>query len=289
MTPDIWTKVGIAAAAAMGLLSLAWVMSKGITLRAARRHGVFAAIAVLMSLYAGTKPPKPEVEYPNGLRDDGTCFDTNTWKSVTFKWSLSTGYPADAVLTFSYRTLGSEDPWTQFQGTVVASALEHVQSTASLIPAEATNWEYSVTSEYHAGEVRILDFEAYACTTQRFVTCRWTCPTNVVGNRAIVQYRMKESGSIGGQPDTWHDAVTVFMQTNNAVNVEGNFVSRGLDREFRVFVPATSTLTRVYVRGMPVSLIRGDASILLDDRTEEDARRFRDGIILKESILEVAR
>lgn len=194
---------------------------------------VFALAAIGLTLYAGTKP---RVTMPPGVADDGSCFDTNAWQWVEFRWKLQRDYPLDVLLVFDAKT-GTND-WFNIGAEFAGMLTNRIDLTD--LPEHPTNYVYRITSEYVPGAVEIRDFSAAAQTNRMAVVCRWTAPSQLVGLQANVQSRIKFVPVA-----EWTTVSTVTIQETNEVEVSGNFVNRRLDREFRVVVEGYSPFTLI--------------------------------------------
>lgn len=192
-----------------------------------RRHWKFLLVSLAVMTWAGTKPT---VLYPTGITDDGSCFDTNGWQWVEFRWKTSAGYPPDwPVLIDAAVAGGAETNWFAIAEATAGELTNRV--SASVLSGNPTNFIYRITSDYTPAVVEIKDFSAFTLETNMAVVCSWTCPTNLVGLVGQVQYRKV---SVANAP--WVVAKTHVMQLHNEVTVVGNFVGGRIDREFRVVV-----------------------------------------------------
>ena len=61
---------------------------------------LLAVAAIVAVVWAVPKPWQPRVEWPEGVTDNGSNVDTNTWSTLEFKWNLREGYPEDTTLEF---------------------------------------------------------------------------------------------------------------------------------------------------------------------------------------------
>ena len=225
-----WIMIG----GVLAVLELALIIALVIFRNAPRKVcKVFALSTIGLVLYAGTKP---SVQMPPGVADDGSCFDTNDWQWVEFRWKLQRDYPLDVLLVFDAKT-GTND-WVNIGAELSGMLTNRIDLTG--LPEHPTNYVYRITSEYVPGAVEIRDFSASAQTNRMAVVCRWTAPSQLVGLQANVQCRIKFVPVA-----EWTTVSTVTIQETNEVEVAGNFVNRRLDREFRVVVEGYSPFTLI--------------------------------------------
>lgn len=230
-----WTVLGLAVSAAIVLASVVFLVARYVPAKFVRRHWLFAAAAAAFALWAGVKP---EVSWPAGVRDDGSCFDTNDWQFVEFRWKLAQGYPEDANLVIEAALRNDIEARQYFEiWSGAASTLTQRVAAASFAQSHVTNYVFRMSGEYVPGKVEISDFAALACTTQRMVFCTFSCPTNLVGLTGRVEVREKRAGA------AWFPVLRATVSEHNGVAVPGNFVNRRTDREFRIVVDGWSPFT----------------------------------------------
>ena len=76
--------------------------------------------------------------------------------------------------------------------------------------------------------------------TAKAATFRVVCGEDLVGESAQVQMRLDATGSVWKTVDTYE-----IGSTNETRTVKGCYISGGVDRYFRVFVPASAAVLEV--------------------------------------------
>ena len=245
-----WTALGMATAAGVFALLVAWCAARVSDAIDIRRHrGLFALMAVAFAIFAGAKHGAllPIVEKPRWMTVTSTV-NTNDYLSAWIEWRSSYKVPDDTPLTL-YLAKGGE---ATTNWNVAAYAYWQDRSNeVHVVEDNITNYLAKVECLYEPGEIHIADFKAFASRTNMAVTCSWTCPSNAVGWSADIEYRMKS-----GDPSYWTFLKSVTVQMTNTVTVSGNYVSRGLDREFRVVIHGAESLYGINISVDRVTYLR---------------------------------
>lgn len=254
---NFWIAFGWLTVVGIGALCIAWIAAKVSDSVDIRKHrGAFAALAAALAIFAGAKhgaPTLPVVEKPKWMMVTSTV-NTNDYLSAWIEWRSSYNVPDDTMLTI-YLARGGQA--TTNWNVAAYSYWQDRSNEVYVAEDNITNYLAKVECLYEPGDIRVSDFKAFASRTNMSVTCSWTCPTNAVGWTADIEYRMKQ-----GEPSYWTLLKRVTVQTNNSVKVSGNYVSRGLDREFRVVLYGFSNAF-----GVRIPL---DTVVYFKDRTPED-------------------
>jgi len=220
-----WLIVGSIVATAVVFAYLAPVLLCGAK-RFADMKGHRAAFALLIAalvVYAGAKHKVPIVEKPAWLFVEAVV-DTNTWDRAVFSWHVTGHVPADTPLFIdTAKPQGAVTNWTS-HATVYGA-----RSNTLFFAENPTNYIARVRCDYVPGAIEIKDFLARASLTNRIVDITFTVPTNVIGQTGAVEYRLKRAN------EPWRLLGTHLAEaTNNHYRAVGNFISRGIDREFRI-------------------------------------------------------
>lgn len=225
----IWLLIGLATAAAIVVTA---IVCAATSIPKEQRRGALAVIVIGFAFGVLWAAVKPSTNWPTGIRDDGSLFDTNDWRWVEFRWKLQRDFPAYVPLTFDAKPRSGGN-W--FNLDVAESGLLTNRIDLTGLSDHPTNYIFRVTSEYTPGTVEIKDFSAKAATNAMEVVCCWTSPTNLVGLVGNIQYRLREPPG-----STWTSAKNVVIARTNEVHVAGNFVNRRIDRDFRIVVDGYS-------------------------------------------------
>jgi len=222
-----WQLVGVTAATAIVAAFLVTAVLRGFNAFFSRKGHRLALVlfAAFLSSYAATK--MKVAEKPSWM-EVNAIVNTNTWNEATVAWAATGFVPADAPVLIDVALDGQAvTNWTQRASTTYAAA-SNVVSFAGLSPSNPTNYILRLRCDYLPCKVEITDFLARASLTNRIVDVTFSAPTNLVGKTGTVEYRMLRPG------EPWRFLTTVVARTNNHVRAVGNFVSRGIDRAFRV-------------------------------------------------------
>ena len=234
---NFWIAFGWLSVIGIGALCLAWIAAKVSDSVDIRKHrGALAALAAGLCIFAGAKhgsPTLPIVEKPKWMTVTSTV-NTNDYLSAWIEWRSSYPVPDETPLTI-YIAKGGQA--TTNWNVAAYSYWQDQSNEVHVVEDNITNYLAKVECLYEPGEVRITDFKSFASKTNMAVTCYWTCPSNAVGWTADIEYRMKE-----GSPSYWTQLKSCTVQMTNTVTVIGNYVSRGLDREFRVVIHGQESL-----------------------------------------------
>lgn len=221
---SFWIAVGFATVAAV---CLCLVVRCADFIPARHRKVAMKLMAVAGVVGIAWAALKPSIEWPRGVTNHDSAFDTNSWAYVDIAWKLGEDYPLDVLFTIEAKPKSGGD-YAPVQTCYSGDCSNRV--TATTLGGNPTNFTYRVTSEYEPGTVSIKDLFAVANTNNLSVTCRWTCPAELVGLSGRIMCRKLDEVS------TWHLERVVPMQATNVVTLVGNFVNGRLDREFCVVV-----------------------------------------------------
>ncbi|MBQ6924839.1 MAG: hypothetical protein IJQ73_09370 [Kiritimatiellae bacterium] len=195
-------------------------------------HIAFALAALFWAPYAGSKMflyisafPKWMSSAQAYVPDDAT----NDFSRIVFTWqgSAAAVIPPDAPILIEAAERGTTN-YQPIAEAVYADGSNIVDTAGwSLNP---TSFVYRLTSSAAPTVVDIVDFAAVASETSRTVRVSFTAPTNLLECVAHIHARIKEHGA------PFEEVASIVVKTSNVVTVEGNFISRGVDREFRAVV-----------------------------------------------------
>lgn len=231
---DFWQSIGLLAAIVEMFALLAPAISYGARQFVSfRGHRVaFAAFGIVLCLFAGAKhgaPTVPVVEKPVWMTAIATV-DTNTWTSATFSISSSGIIHPETPLFIDVALSGQAETNWQTHVSTTWELRPGVVSFAALSHSNPTNYLVRIRCDASPAIVTITDFAALASVTDRFMSCTFTAPTNIVGKTAIVDVQMDTEIRV------WVPVYSFQVATNNSVIIRGNFISNGQDRRVRVRV-----------------------------------------------------
>ena len=233
-----WTALGMATAAGVFALLVAWIAARvGDAIDIRRHRGLFALMSVAFAIFAGAKHMVIQVvDLPSWLTVSVDYVEETPTKA-TFAFSSPKQIPADTVIDFAVAIGGgSETNWIA-RPSAVYGLRQHEISTADLTPSHITNYLVRITSDYIPEDVYIHDFTAVASRTNLAVTCDFNCSTNLVGAPGVIQHRdLVVLDDITTADTGWQTDYSFTTHKDNHITIIGNFVSRGTDREFRVVV-----------------------------------------------------
>ena len=197
-----------------------------------RSFWALVAAALAFMLYAGVKPKVDQ--WPEGVMNDGSCFDTNAWQYVDLKWKLREGYPHNVPLTFWRKPIAGIGDWAEIGEEPAGSLARRFYSGTEEIPDNPTNYIYKVTSGYVPPKLPSI---ALVSSTVSNVTIAVSCATNYLGSSAVWESRRQM------WPDTrlpvWGPWTEIgqgfsFDSTNMNKTVTGNFVNGRRNTEIRL-------------------------------------------------------
>lgn len=194
---------------------------------------VFLVAALFAAHFAGSKVAlhiqsiPPWMSTAQGYVPDEA---TNDFGRIVFEWTgaPSAVIPADAPIYIDAAPHGT----TNFARIVEAvyGDRSNVVDTSSWT-LNPTSYVYRMTSPTSPTVIDIRDFAVVASETSRHVRVSFTAPTNFFEAVARVQARMRDNEALFADVSTF-----VVRRTNNVVTIDGDFISRGIDREFRAIV-----------------------------------------------------
>lgn len=197
-----------------------------------RSFWLLTSVSIVLGLYAAIKP-KVET-WPEGVMNDGSCFDTNDWRYVELKWKLRESYPQDIPLTFWRKPAAMSGDWSAIGEEQAGSLVRRFYSGTAELPDNPTNYIYKVTSVYVPAKLPSIELVS---STASNVTIKVICATNYLGYAAIWQTRRQIFA------DTrlpfwgpWTDLGPLFFfdatETNRTVS--GQFVNGRKNTEIRL-------------------------------------------------------
>ena len=195
-----------------------------------RSFWTLVAAALVFAVYAAVKP-KVET-WPEGVMNDGSCFDTNEWRYVELRWKLREGYPHNVPLTFWRKPTGGD--WSAIGEEPSGSLVRRFYSGTDELPDNPTNYIYKVTSGYVPAKLPSIELVS---STASNATIKVICATNYLGYAALWQARRQIFADsrlpIWGP---WTEIGQGFFfdatETNHIVN--GQFVNGRKNTEIRL-------------------------------------------------------
>ena len=190
------------------------------------------AAALVFALYAAVKPHV--AQWPEGVMDDGSCFDTKAWQYVEMKWKLREGYPQDVPLTFWRKPIAGIGDWAEIGEEPSGSLARRFYSGTEEIPDNPTNYIYKVTSGYVPPKLPSI---ALVSSTVSNVTIAVSCATNYLGSSAVWEARRQMW--LDTRLPVWGPWTEIgqgfsFDSTNMNKTVTGNFVNGRRNTEIRL-------------------------------------------------------
>lgn len=199
-----------------------------------RKRSFWALVAatIILSVYAVVKPKVDQ--WPEGVMDDGSCFDTNEWRYVEFKWKLRESYPQDIALTFWRKPTTIPGDWFAIGEEQSGALARRFYSGTAELPDNPTNYIYKVTSGYVPAKIPSIELVS---STASNATIKVICATNYLGYAALWQARRQIFADsrlpIWGP---WTEIGQGFFfdatETNHIVN--GQFVNGRKNTEIRL-------------------------------------------------------
>lgn len=104
---------------------------------------VLGALAVLLTIYAGTK--RPAVTWDNVLADAGSAIDTNDLRNVTFAWTYPEYIPAASAVSIYALPKSAADTNDMF---LVATTRADGSPLSVQMPTDATNYLFWAECSY---------------------------------------------------------------------------------------------------------------------------------------------
>lgn len=209
-----------------------------------RSFWLLLAISAIVMIGAVPKPWRPVIEWPEGVTDNGSTVDTNTWATLEFKWNLREGYPKDTPLEFYRKPANGVGDWAAM-GIEPAGSLHRLFNFGTAeIPDNPTNYIYKVVSSYVPPALPSI---ALVSTTASNVTIKVNCATNYIGYSAQWEARRQI------YPDTrlpvwgpWSDLgqSVIFNETETNRVVEGSFVNGRRNTEIRLKMHISDEATK---------------------------------------------
>ena len=205
---------------------------------------LLAISAIVMVVWAVPKPWRPRIEWPEGVTDNGSTVDTNTWSTLEFKWTLREGYPNDTPLEFYCKPTTGVGDWAAM-GVEPAGSRHRLFNFGTVErPDNPTNYIYKVMSSYVPPALPSI---ALVSTTASNVTIKVNCATNYIGYSAQWEARRQM------YPDTrlpvwgpWADLgqEIIFNATETNRVVEGSFVNGRRNTEIRLKMHISDEATK---------------------------------------------
>ena len=196
-----------------------------------RSFWALVAASLVFRLYAGVKP---EVKaWPEGVTNDGSCFDTNDWQYVELKWKLRESYPHEVPLTFWRKPTDGGD-WSAIGEEPAGSLVRRFYSGTEEIPDNPTNYIYKVTSGYVPPKLPSI---ALVSTSVSNVSIAVSCSTNYLGFAAVWEARRQIY--LDTRLPVWGPWTEIgqgfFIDSTNVIEtVTGNFVNGRRNTEIRL-------------------------------------------------------
>lgn len=191
-----------------------------------------AAASIVFALYAAVKPEFDQ--WPEGVLDNGSCFDTNAWRYVEMKWKLREGYPQDVPLTFWRKPIVGIGDWVAIGEEPAGRQIRRFYSGSAELPDNPTNYLYKVTSGYVPQKLPTI---ALVSSTVSNVTISIGCATNYLGHAAVWEARRKiwaDQRLPSWGPWTELGQSVFLNATNMTETVTGNFVNGRKNTELRL-------------------------------------------------------
>lgn len=169
--------------------------------RAKRHAAVLSVVAALAIIIGGTKPPKPYIQWDEGLHDNGSYIDTNNLNRIEIRWTYEAWIPNIATFTLSAVERDSTNLFT------IGTAPITDRSLSAIMEREATNYlffaEQSFVPDapvvtngvYH---VKCVDGGRGAITN---IVAEWHYRTNGVEFPVVVQPYFNEEDGLLVTPD----------------------------------------------------------------------------------------
>ena len=195
---------------------------------------LLAVAAIVAVVWAVPKPWQPRVEWPEGVTDNGSNVDTNTWSTLEFKWNLREGYPEDTPLEFYCKPTTGVGDWAAMGVEPAGSRVRRFDFGTVELPDNPTNYIYQVRSSYVPPALPSI---ALVATTVSNVTIKVSCATNYLGYSAMWEARRQM------RPDTrlpiwgpWTELgqAVIFEATETNRVVVGEFVNGRRNTEIRL-------------------------------------------------------
>lgn len=197
-----------------------------------RSFWALVAASLIFSIYASVKPKVDR--WPEGVMNDGSCFDTNEWRYAEFKWKLREGYPQDIPLTFWRKPNTMPGDWSAIGEEQSGALVRRFYSGTAELPDNPTNYIYKVTSGYVPAKLPSIELVS---STASNATIKVICATNYLGYAALWQARRQIPADsrlpIWG-PWTEIGQGFFFDATETNRTVSGQFVNGRRNTEIRL-------------------------------------------------------
>ena len=202
------------------------------------------AISAIVMIGAVQKPWKPRVEWPDGVTDNGSIIDTNTWATLEFKWNLREGYPKDTPLEFYRKPVNGVGDWAAMGIEPAGSQYKLFHFGTAELPDNPTNYIYKIRSSYVPPALPSI---ALVSTTASNVTIRVSCATNYIGYSAQWEARRQQFKDTrlpvwGPWTDLGQEIIFNATETNRVV--EGSFVNGRRNTEIRLKLHISEEATK---------------------------------------------
>lgn len=209
-----------------------------------RSFWLLLAISAIVMIGAVPKPWRPVIEWPEGVTDNGSTVDTNTWATLEFKWNLREGYPKDTPLEFYRKPANGVGDWAAM-GIEPAGSLHRLFNFGTAeIPDNPTNYIYKVVSSYVPPALPSI---ALVSTTASNVTIKVNCATNYIGYSAQWEARRQQFKDTrlpvwGPWTDLGQSVIFNATETNRVV--DGYFVNGRRNTEIRLKLHISEEATK---------------------------------------------
>lgn len=202
------------------------------------------AISAIFMFGAVPKPWRPRIEWPEGVTDNGSTVDTNTWATLEFKWNLREGYPKDTPLEFYCKPTTGVGDWAAMGIEPAGSKHRLFNFGTDELPDNPTNYIYKVTSGYVPPALPSI---ALVSTTASNVTIKVNCATNYIGYSAEWEARRQMFADtrlpVWG-PWTDLGQAIIFNATETNSVVDGSFVNGRRNTEIRLKMHISDEATK---------------------------------------------
>ena len=205
---------------------------------------LLALSAFVMVVWAVPKPWRPRIEWPEGVTDNGSTVDTNTWATLEFKWNLREGYPKDTPLEFYCKPTTGFGDWAAMGIEPAGSKYRLFHFGTVELPDNPTNYIYKVPSGYVPPALPSI---ALVSTTVSNVTIKVNCATNYIGYSAQWEARRQQFADTrlpvwGPWTDLGQSIIFNATETNRVV--EGSFVNGRSNTEIRLKLHISEEATK---------------------------------------------
>ena len=195
---------------------------------------LLAAAAIVAVAYAVPKPWVPRVTWPEGVTDNRSTFDTNTWAAIEFKWNLRESYPPETPLEFYRKPTTGVGDWAAMGVEPAGSRHRLFSFGTAELPDNPTNYIYLVRSGYVPPALPSIELVS---TTASNVTIKISCATNYLGYSAMWEARRQmwsDTRLPTWGPWTELGQAVIFYATETNRVVEGEFVNGRRNTEIRL-------------------------------------------------------